>query len=157
MSRAIELFIVDIFVAARKVEEYTRIFHDASSLRHDSLHWDATIRQLEVIGEALNNLLDDEKFQGLAPGYFRKVVNFRNAIAHGYFGIDEEEVWNVVDQHLETLQTDLTKIVTTGKIDLRQAIAGEIEEYGKLGDEGVVDCLHRLSSLCSRFGKLGEK
>lgn len=94
-QRDIELFIIDICVAIQKIKLYTKDFCDEEELRFSSLHWDATIRELEIIGEALNTLLDDEYFTSLSPAYFRKVVNFRNAIAHGYFGIDISEVWNV--------------------------------------------------------------
>ena len=106
-TRDIELFIVDIFVAIQKIKLYTKDFHDEEELRYSSLHWDATIRELEVIGEALNTLLDDEYFCSLSPSYFRKVVNFRNVIAHGYFGIDASEVWNVISHKLELLEDDL--------------------------------------------------
>jgi uncharacterized protein with HEPN domain len=84
IERDIELFIVDVFVAIKKINNYTDDF------QHSGLHWDATIRQLEIIGEALNKLLDDDKFKLIAPSYFR------NAIAHGYFGIDLDEVWNII-------------------------------------------------------------
>jgi uncharacterized protein with HEPN domain len=90
--RDLALFVIDIFVAVHKIKEYIQPFKNENDFRHNSLHWDATIRQLEVIGEALNNLLDDDEFSALSPKYFRKVVNFRNTISHGYFGIDLDEV-----------------------------------------------------------------
>ncbi|MBE0515676.1 HepT-like ribonuclease domain-containing protein, partial [Sulfurimonas sp.] len=90
-------------------------------MRYSSLHWDATIRELELTGEALNTLLNDEKFLKSAPPYFRKVVNFRNAISHGYFGIDESEVWNIVDEKLDLLSNDLHQICKDN-IDLSKAI-----------------------------------
>ena len=61
-QRDITLFIVDVFVAIVKTKEYVEPFDDEDEFRHSSLHWDASIRQLEVIGEALNHLLDDEYF-----------------------------------------------------------------------------------------------
>ena len=49
-KRDIELFIVDIFVAIEKIREYTQSFNDPSDFQHSSLHWDASIRQLEIMG-----------------------------------------------------------------------------------------------------------
>ena len=46
-KRDIELFIVDIFVAIEKVKEYTQSFNNPSDFQHSSLHWDASMRQLE--------------------------------------------------------------------------------------------------------------
>jgi len=142
-KRDIELFIVDIFVAIQKIKEYTKTFDNPSDFQHSSLHWDATIRQLEIIGVALNKLLEDDKFNTLAPTYFRKIVNFRNTIVHGYFGVDVEEVWNIITQKLEILRVDLTLIVKNN-INLEEAILCEIEEYKNLNDINIVKYLMQL-------------
>ncbi len=142
-KRDIELFIVDVFVAIKKIEEYIKDFDDKEEFRQDSLYWDATIRQLEIIGEALNKLLDDETFNQLSPKYFRKIVNFRNVIAHGYFGIDVDEVWDVLTDKLKLLYTDLENIVKC-RIDLSEAIASEIVQYQKLNDMKIVSFLNFL-------------
>ncbi len=141
--RNIELFIVDIFIAIEKIRNYTSSFRSANDLLHSSLHWDATIRQLEIIGEALNKLLVDEKFAKHSPKYFRRVVNFRNNIVHGYFGIDAEEVWNVITLHLNSLQDDIQNIVENN-IDISEAIESEIEEYKKLNDVAIIKFLMGL-------------
>ncbi len=141
--RDIELFIVDVFVAIQKIKQYTCDFNDEEALRYSSLHWDATIRELEIIGEALNNLLDDDDFSSLSPSYFRKIVNFRNVIIHGYFGIDSAEVWSVITIHLDVLSEDLTQIVN-GKVDLIMAIETQIIDYKKLKDEYILSYLEGL-------------
>jgi len=125
-SRDIELFIVDIFVSLEKIKQYTLDFKNADSFKHSNLHWDATIRQLEIVGEALNHLLTDDKFATYAPKYFRKIVNFRNVIVHEYFGIDEEEVWDVVTHKLIMLNDDMRVIVK--KINITSAVLSVLDE-----------------------------
>lgn len=142
-KRDLELFIVDILVSIQKIKNYTNTFNNPSDLLHSGLHWDASIRQLEIIGEALNKLLEDEKFNLLAPEYFRKVVNFRNNIVHGYFGIDIDEVWNVITLHLDTLQDDIFKIIKNN-IDIQNAIDSEIEEYKKINDVKILKFLMNI-------------
>lgn len=144
--RELALFVVDIFVAVEKIKEYIKPFENENDFRHSSLHWDATIRQLEIIGEALNNLLDDEYFDSLSPKYFRKVVNFRNTISHGYFGIDLDEVWNVIHQHLDILVDDLSKIVKDNKLDIGDAIRSSINEYTALNDVLIINYLTVLQA-----------
>lgn len=144
--RELALFVVDIFVAVEKIKEYIKPFENENDFRHSSLHWDATIRQLEIIGEALNNLLDDEYFDSLSPKYFRKVVNFRNTISHGYFGIDLDEVWNVIHQHLDILVDDLSKIVKDNKLDISDAIRSSINEYTALNDVLIINYLTVLQA-----------
>jgi uncharacterized protein with HEPN domain len=138
-QRDLEYFIVDIFVAIDKINRYTKIFNNADELRYDSLHWDATIRELELIGEALNNLLDDDNFSLNVPNYFRKVVNFRNTISHGYFGIDEEEVWSIIKNKLELLMEDILNICKS--INLNDAINAQIVDYEKLKDVQTIKFL----------------
>jgi len=144
-QRDIELFIVDIFVAIVKIEEYVSPFNDEDEFHHSSLHWDASIRQLEIIGEALNNLLEDEYFASVSPRYFRKIVNFRNVIVHGYFGIDSEEVWDVISTKLDLLNTDLKDLIGNSTIDLTYAIETSTNEYNTLNDQRVVEFLKTLS------------
>lgn len=139
-QRDIELFIVDIFVAVDKIKRYTLKFNNAEDLRYDSLHWDATIRELEIIGESLNNLLEDDYFSQKAPKYFRKVVNFRNAISHGYFGIDEEEVWSIIKNRLDILIKDILHICENS-INLNNGIEAQILDYKKLKDIDTVNFL----------------
>jgi len=143
-QRDIELFIVDVLIAIQKIKEYTKLFINKNDFQHSSLHWDATIRQLEIIGEALNKLLEDEKFKSLSPSYFRKVVNFRNTIIHGYFGIDLDEVWNIITQKLDILETDMLVLVKDN-IDLENVISSEIEEYKRLNDIYITKYLMQLS------------
>lgn len=142
-SRDIELFIVDVFVAIEKIKEYTQTFDTEENFRYSSLHWDAVIRELEIIGEALNRLLEDDYFASLSPDYFRKIVNFRNVIVHGYFGIDSSEVWNIITVKLDSLVTDMLEIIKD-KIDLTDAIESQIEDYKILKDARTVKYLMLL-------------
>ncbi len=142
-QRDIELFIVDVLVAIQKIKEYIKPFDNPNDFQYSSLHWDASIRQLEIIGEALNRLLENENFNSLSPKYFRKIVNFRNAIVHGYFGIDLEEVWNIITQKLDILEIDLLQIVEKN-IDLTEAISFSIEEYQSLNNVKIVKYLMKI-------------
>jgi len=124
-KRDATLYIVDIFIAIDKIERYTKSFVDGSSLLSSELHWDATIRELEVIGEATKYLLADE----LLEKKYRRVVDFRNQIIHGYFGIDETIVWDVVSCKLPEYKRDLITIVQSIPFDLTDAIIHAKEEF----------------------------
>lgn len=87
--------------------------------------WDSAIREFEIIGETTNRLikarlLDEES---------RVVVDFRNLLIHNYFGIDEEEVWDVIVRDLpiykETITQAISHIDTTLKNQLISEIVGE--------------------------------
>jgi uncharacterized protein with HEPN domain len=142
-KRDIELFIVDLLLAIHKVKLYTKEFSSYDDLQYSGLHWDASMRQLEIVGESINRLLDDEFFASLSPKYFRKVVNFRNSIVHGYFGIDAEEVWDIIKNKLDILEVDLLSIIEK-HFDLSYAISLEIEEYKNIKDIEMVKYLTQL-------------
>ena len=55
----------------------------------------ATERQFEIIGEAISRLsrIDEAKLMEIIPDY-RKIICFRNIIAHGYDVIDQAVLWD---------------------------------------------------------------
>ncbi len=117
-KREIEFYIVDIFIAIDKIIRYSQKFDTGKELLHSDLEWDATIRELEIIGEATNNLL---KLNTLNKEY-RIIVDFRNQINHGYFGIDENIVWEVINSYIPEFRVALLKVVKYKNIDLSEAI-----------------------------------
>jgi len=125
MSRKIEFYLVDIFIAADKISRYIEKFANAEAFLHSELEWDATIRELEIIGEATNKLLQENM---LAPQY-RMIVDFRNQIVHGYFGIDEQIVWEVATTLLNEFTSTLHQMVQEKKIDLTEAILCAKEDH----------------------------
>ena len=119
MSRKIEFYIVDIFIASDKIKRYTKSFDGAEAFLHSELEWDAVIRELEIIGEATNTLL---KMNALDAQY-RMIVDFRNQIIHGYFGIDENIVWEVVTDLLDHFLASLSSLINKESLDISDAIA----------------------------------
>ena len=67
-------------------------------------------RQLEIIGEAANNISNDTKNRYPTTPW-EKIISFRNFLAHEYFGLDLELVWGIVELHLLPLKQDVEKIL----------------------------------------------
>ena len=66
-----------------------------------------------LIGETVNKLSDELKTtQPHIP--WNKIKGFRNIIAHDYFGVDAEEVWEIVQKHISMLMKDV-EIILNGK------------------------------------------
>lgn len=126
MSRDVTIYIVDIFIATNKIGRYIKRFKTAQELLHSELEWDATLRELQVIGEATNHILKN----GLIDETYRRIVDFRNQITHGYFGIDEEIVWEVATKKLDAYILELEQVVTAQNLDLSEAVMSAKEEYG---------------------------
>jgi uncharacterized protein with HEPN domain len=140
-KREITLYIVDIFIAIDKLESYTQPFESAEALLYSDIHWDASIRELEIIGEATKMLLNHQ----LLDTQYRRIVDFRNQISHGYFGIDATIVWNILKEKLPNYKRDLQKTIEEQNIDLTHAITHAKHEFQH--KENILKTLKKLSKL----------
>lgn len=62
----------------------------------------AFVRSLEIIGEATKNLSDD--LRARHPDVeWRAMAGMRDRLIHGYFGVDYEIVWDVVERKIPEL------------------------------------------------------
>lgn len=122
-KRKPELYLLDILIAYNKISRYTQKFTDPEDFFHSELEWDATIRELEIVGEATNNLIKEN----IIDNTNRRIVNFRNEITHGYFGINAEIVLDVCRNKLH----DYTQELKDLKLDLHEAIKLSKQEHYK--------------------------
>ncbi len=95
-KRVIELFAIDVLVAIDKIARYHSEHTDAQSFFYDEKSFDATMRELQIIGEATKHLIASEKL----TKEYRIIVDFRNLIVHEYFGIDADEIWDILHHEL---------------------------------------------------------
>jgi len=63
-----------------------------------------------VIGEMVDRLSPELKIQYPKLDW-QKVKDFRNLVAHDYLGIDAEEVWQIIHDHLPPLRIEIERIL----------------------------------------------
>jgi uncharacterized protein with HEPN domain len=69
------------------------------------------LRHIEIVGEAVARLTDELKARHpLQP--WRDIVAMRNILIHGYFDIDWEAVWTVVERDLPPLRKAVETILS---------------------------------------------
>ncbi len=112
-KRVAELFLFDIYVAILKIERVSDEFENGNYLQYNYVSWDSVIREFEIIGEATNNLIKKE----ILDNESQVVVDFRNLLIHNYFGIDPEEIWDVIQNDLKEFKEIIKKHI--GNIDIR--------------------------------------
>jgi uncharacterized protein with HEPN domain len=93
-----DLLLEDIAAAMEKIERYV----DGLALdtfKADEKTVDAVVRNLEVIGEAVNKLpkLYKENHSDIP---WQQVAGLRNRIVHEYFGLDLEMIWFIISSDL---------------------------------------------------------
>ena len=102
MSREVGLYLEDILGAIDKMTAYApgKTLQD---LQRDTLLLDAVAFNLIVIGEAAGKV-PPEILSAYPEVPWSQVVGFHNIVAHEYFGLDLEIIWDVVQNELHILQ-----------------------------------------------------
>jgi uncharacterized protein with HEPN domain len=109
MSREPRLYLADILEATRRVRLLTAGL-DQSQFREDWRVQDATLRNLEILGEAVKHLPSD--LISLHPMVaWKNIAGFRDFLAHAYFGVDEEIVWDIISAKLDPLETAVQSLL----------------------------------------------
>lgn len=109
MSRSLQLYLSDIVVACEKVLRYT----DGMSFEQfvaDDRTLDAVVRNLQVIGEAVKNIPQDVR-DSHPDVEWRKIAGLRDILAHTYFQVEDEIIWDVVQSKLRSLQEKIQCLV----------------------------------------------
>ena len=76
----------------------------------DTMRYDATLRNLELIGEAATRVPDEIRV--LAPDIpWRLIVGTRNRLAHAYLGIEPETIWFIIQNKIPALQQQLKALL----------------------------------------------
>ncbi len=106
MRHEIKKLLFDIHEAANDIENFVEGI-EFSQFRSNKLLQAAVERKFEIIGEALNRIkaIDSEFIENIKD--YRRIIGFRNIIAHGYDIIEFEVVWAAVKTHLPILKQDV--------------------------------------------------
>ena len=83
---------------------------DRSQFAEDWRTQDATLRNLEILGEAVKHLPGN--LASLYPDVaWKNIAGFRDFLAHAYFGVDEEIVWDSISTKLDPLETAVQALI----------------------------------------------
>lgn len=101
--RDLRAYLFDVAEACRLVAEFTRR-KSAADYAADPLLRSGVERQLEIVGEALNQALRHHPAELTdrmpeAP----RIIAFRNQLAHGYASVADDIVWGIVESNLPVL------------------------------------------------------
>jgi len=104
------LNILSIHEAVGKIFNYSKSYSNADDFYQNQRDFDAVMMNFIIIGEMVARLTEEFTEQNRNVDWF-KIRGFRNIIAHNYFGIDAEEVWQIIVTHLPQLKKDINQIL----------------------------------------------
>ena len=101
-------YINDMLDSIKNTVEFTRGMNYEKFFRDTKTNL-ATIRCLEILGEAAKNIPEGirDKHNDIP---WKKIIGLRNRVAHEYFGIDLKLVWNIVSEELPKLKLLILKL-----------------------------------------------
>ncbi|MHB1681006.1 MAG: HepT-like ribonuclease domain-containing protein [bacterium] len=97
----------------------------------DNKTTDATIRTIEVVGEAATKIKNMPNSADFFEKYsyvdWKEAVRMRNRIIHGYEDIDYEIVWNTVKTDFPKLKSDVEKVIKEEQINRDESMENNIK------------------------------
>ncbi len=107
-EREWRFYLDDMISFAEKIVAYCEGL-DQEAFTQTGLNYDATVRNLELIGEAANNIPKQIQEQNNSVPW-RQIIATRNRLIHGYLGIDNDTLWSIIQDDIPLLITELQKI-----------------------------------------------
>ena len=109
MPRDYKLYLRDLLEASERIQEYTKNM-SLNDFERSNITIDAVVHNLEVIGEAARKLPLEIKARSPEIEW-PKIVALRNILAHEYFGVNTQIVWDVVQNKLRPISDACRKLL----------------------------------------------
>ena len=109
MQPEIKTWLEDIDRSINEIYDFLPTHRDFFQFDQDLKTKKAVERNLEIIGEALNRILNidpDIKITGS-----RKIVDTRNRIIHGYDSVTADVLWLIISRSLPVLREEVNSLL----------------------------------------------
>jgi uncharacterized protein with HEPN domain len=110
-AREWRFYLDDMIAFTEKVLSYTDGL-DQAGFESSPKTYDATLRNLELIGEAATHVPQAVR-DSASEVPWRQVVATRNRLIHGYLGTDNDTLWSIIQDDVPGLLINLRQLRTT--------------------------------------------
>lgn len=104
-GREWRFYLDDMIGFCERVQAFTAGI-DQRQFVNDPMRFDATVRNIELIGEAAAHIPEQVRLSSPSIPW-RMVIATRNQLIHGYLGIDNDTLWSIVETDIPTLLCNL--------------------------------------------------
>ena len=110
MDEKVKACLFDILTAIHEIDSFfLNSIKSLTAYKNDTKTRRAVERNIEIIGEAINRILQiDLK---ILISNSRNIVDTRNRIIHGYDTVSDEIIWSIVISQLPLLKDEVEKLL----------------------------------------------
>lgn len=109
MENDVKIWLSDIKQAITEINDFLPDKKDFLEFQKDLKAKRAIERNIGIIGEAVNKILQKEK--DILISHARKIIDTRNRIIHGYDTVSEDIIWSIVIRDLPKLEEEVDKLL----------------------------------------------
>lgn len=104
-----EIYLKHVLDSIKKIEEFTKNLSKKDFLASIEKQ-DSVTRRIEIIGEAVKNI--SSKLRVSHPEIeWKKITGTRDILIHAYFSVDEQLLWDIVENKLPILKKQIEHIL----------------------------------------------
>ena len=103
-----KLYLTDILDAIDRILEYTS--GGRTAFMENPMVQDAVVRNLEILGEAVRGVSPTTR-EAHPEIPWRKIAGTRDRVIHGYFRVDLDIVWEIVEKELHPLRDKVASLL----------------------------------------------
>jgi uncharacterized protein with HEPN domain len=102
--------LLSIFETIEKILLFSKDYNSAEDFYKSQRDFDAVMMNFIVLGESVGKL-SDHFTNSNQQIEWQKIYGFRNIVAHHYFGINVDTVWQIIQENLPELKENIHQII----------------------------------------------
>jgi uncharacterized protein with HEPN domain len=111
MDKEIKIWLTDIKQSIAEINQFLPEKKMFQEFQKDLKSKRAIERNVEIIGEAMNRILNQNLNIEITNA--RKIVDTRNRISHGYDSVSDDIIWAIVIRDIPILALEIDKLLAT--------------------------------------------
>lgn len=109
MQPKVKMYLLDISISIDSIFEYLGEERNFESYENEKLLRRAVERELEIIGEATNRIIQVDPEIDISEA--RRIVNLRNMVIHLYDNVDNVIIWGIIHKDLPILKNQVDHLL----------------------------------------------
>ena len=109
MKKDPKTFLLHILESIKLIEDFTKGCSTEKFFESDIIQ-NATIRMIEIIGEAVKNIPKDFKLKHPEVPW-KNIAGTRDKLIHEYFGVDLKLTYRIIKENIPELKQKISKIL----------------------------------------------